>query len=390
MLRLKGLLALLYLSITTMNALSVPVILSNEHNLPKPRRELPPKLLIGYATDCGKKVAHAVRDGVNVIIWSFLEIEHVGNIASDDASLVIKWNSLDPECIRQLISDLDNEGYSDTIHLASFGGWNGPHLDPSISYDKWFEVWMRAADDVGFHGIDWDLEGHDDLHSPTNTFSFACLDMMGCISRLAKEKGFIVGVAPPQSYLDTQNSRFSRSVNLLDLERKWHEDFHYFGSNVYAYLLAKYGDCLDIISVQFYESYSRAAMSIYGSDQMSAASYFQMYVKDLASKDFSAFVEFENDPSSKLLNQWVPIPLSKLVFGFANGWALDTNGKALFVQETDMDMAYQNLREAKLDPRGFMFWVIGEEGKNGVQYASSLNKILKTRQDPSDEQNCRR
>jgi beta-glucosidase len=196
---------------------------------------------------------------------------------------------------------------------------------------------------------------------------------------MATEKGYIIGVAPPQSYLDSQNSKFSRAVNLVDNDRMWHRDFHYFGSNVYAYLLAKYGDYLDFISVQFYESYSRAAMSILGPDNRSAASYFEMYVNDLASKDFSIFIEFENDPSSGLSNQWVPIPLHKLVFGFANGWALDTEGKALFVQVNDVALAYQNLRRNELDPRGFMFWVIGEEGRNDVQYAASLNKILTTR-----------
>ena len=377
MLRLTTLWALWYQSRTRMNAFAVQEVVSNKLSFPRPIRELPDRLLIGYATTCTENVAQAVRNGVNVVIWSFLEIRKAGTM--DKESWTINWNSLDPACIRQLIHDLDNEGYSDTIHLVSFGGWNGPHIDTEICYEKWFDIWMQAATDVGFHGIDWDLEGHDDLQSSTNTFSLDCLDFMGCISRKAKEKGYIIGVAPPQSYLDTQNSKFSRAVNLVDNDRTWHGDFHYFGSNVYAYLLAKYGDYVDFISIQFYESYSRAAMSVYGPDQMNAASYFEIYAKDLESKNFSIFVEFENDPSSGLSNQWVPLPQSKLIFGFANGWALDTNDKALFVTSGDVEMAYQKLREDHLEPRGFMFWVIGEEGKNGVQYASSLSRILETR-----------
>ena len=49
-------------------------------------------------------------------------------------------------------------------------------LTPNGQYDKW-------KDKVGdmFHGIDWDLEGHDDLDSPTNIFSIECLEKMGSI-----------------------------------------------------------------------------------------------------------------------------------------------------------------------------------------------------------------
>jgi len=357
-----------------------------------PKRGLPDKVLIGYATSCDEKVTQAVRNGVNVVIWSFIEIhsttssnlhdgDDVGDSGEEDKeedTVILKWNSLDATRIRRHIHDLDEEGYSDTIHLVSFGGWNGPHLDTRISCERWFKTWRGMADDIGFHGIDWDLEGHDDIHSPTNHFSVDCLNRMGCISRMAKEEGYIIGIAPPQSYLDTKNTKFSRSVTLMDKDRTWHDDFHYFGSNVYAYLLAKYGEYIDLISIQFYESYSRAAMTIYGPQKMNAASYFEMYVHDLASKNFSTFIEFENDPTIGLYNQWVSIPSSKLVFGFANGWALDTDDKALFVSSKDIEIAYQNLKQHGLDPRGFMFWVIGEEGKNGVQYAPSLGRILNT------------
>lgn len=373
-----------------MKAFVIQDIRSPELHLPMPQRPLPPKVVIGYATSCDEKVAQAVRNGVNVVIWSFMEIHSAVNpnvkTNTDEEEplvLTVKWNSLDPTRIRKLIHDLDEEGYSDTIHLVSFGGWNGPHLDTRISCERWFDMWMGVAKDVGFHGIDWDLEGHDDKQSPTNTFSLECLDMMGCISRMAKERGYLIGVAPPQSYLDTHNSKFSRSVVLVDEDRHWHNDFHYFGSNVYAYLLAKYGDYLDLISVQFYESYSRAAMHIYGPDQMNAASYFETYVNELASKNYSIFVEFENDPAIGLSNQWVSLLSSKLVVGLANGWALETNDKALFVSSDDIEIAYENLRQHGLDPRGFMFWVIGEEGKNDIHYAPTLGRILKTRVETS-------
>jgi hypothetical protein len=34
----------------------------------------------------------------------------------------------------------------------------------------------------------------------------------------------------------------------------------------------------------------------------------------------------------------------------------------------------------KVKPRGCMFWVIGEEGLNGVEYAKGLNSVLNIRQ----------
>jgi beta-glucosidase len=186
-----------------------------ETTSPSLRRQLPPQVMIGYATDCNDKVATAVRQGVNVVVWSFMEM-----LRTYDEEVVVAGNSLDFECIRQLIATLDSEGFSDTVHLVSFGGWNGPHLDTSLTAQKWYSIWKERVGDI-FHGIDWDLEGHDDLDSPTNVFSVECLDQMGCISRLAKDDGYIIGMAPPQSYLDVQSSKFSRSVNLTEPDRPW-------------------------------------------------------------------------------------------------------------------------------------------------------------------------
>lgn len=361
---------------------------SSDYNMlaVSPKRALPEKILIGYATDCNENVKEAVRQGVNVVIWSFMEIKDVNSDPGKTQQSPINWNSLDPERLRVLISDLDEEGYTDIVHLVAFGGWNGPHLDIDLSAQEWFEIWKKAAVDIGFHGIDWDLEGHDNLQSPTNVFSLECLDMIGSISRLAKEEGYLVGMAPPQSYLDAQSSSFSRSVKELHEDRTWHADFHYFGKNVYAYLLAKYEDHFDLISIQFYESYSRAAMNIYGPNKTNAASYLEGYVRALASNDFSIYIEFESDPATELSNQRVALPRSKIIFGFANGWALNTREKALFVQAGDIKSAYEKLKEDKLEPRGFMFWVIGEEGANDIVYSPDLGTILNTRQYKSNEE----
>ena len=346
-------------------------------NAPRTLRKLPEKVLVGYATDCNEDVAKAVREGVNVVAWSFLDLRKL-----PDGSIVAE-TALDLDCIQQMISQLDFEGFNSTVHLISFGGWNGPHLDPDLTADDWYNSWKGKVGGI-FHGIDWDLEGHNNLDNPTNSFSIECLDKMGCISRLAREDGYIIGMAPPQSYLDVDSPNFSRQVNLTEPGRPWHSEFHYFGANVYAYILAKYGDYIDFISIQFYESYSRAAMAYhyYG---ISKQEYLERYVEELVKKGHSYLVNFDEDPSLNYPSRQVSVPLSKLVFGFANGWALDSGDKAIFFEPGYIEVAYRNLCISGKAPRGFMFWVIGEEGKHGVFYARELNKILKSRGDVIQE-----
>jgi hypothetical protein len=172
---------------------------------PGNKRSLPPTMLIGYGTNC-EHVRKAVQDGVNIVIWAFLDIvatasDHgAGHDASTHRELLespaepltrqhrgrIKTD-LDLLGIRQLIQELDQSGYAHVIHLVSFGGWNGPHLDPQLSAEEWYRCWKESETGSLFHGIDWDLEGHDDLRKSTNVFAISCLDKMGHISRMMKE-----------------------------------------------------------------------------------------------------------------------------------------------------------------------------------------------------------
>ena len=165
---------------------------------------------------------------------------------------------------------------------------------------------------------------------------------MGRISRLAKEDGYIIGMAPPQSYLDIDTTKFSRYINLTEPDRPWHNEFHYFGANVYAYLVAKYGDSIDFISVQFYESYSKAAMNLHHHG-ISQDVYLQLYVKGLVEKNESFFVNFDDDPTLKFSSRNVSVPLAKLVFGFANGWALNEKEKVAFFEAEQVGVAYKRL-----------------------------------------------
>ena len=79
---------------------------------------------------------------------------------------------------------------------------------------------------------------------------------------MLQHEGYAVSMAPPESYLDVSTSNFSRFVNLTYPNDAWHQDFSYHGRNVYAYLLKKWPDAFDIISVQLYESWSHADYNI--------------------------------------------------------------------------------------------------------------------------------
>jgi hypothetical protein len=222
------------------------------------KKQLPLAILVGYATSCNPGVHRAVQQGVNVVIWAFRGIHDTPEDAySHDDNYFGFW-----ECIQDMIQQLYGEGYHDnTIHLVSVGGWNGGHLDTRMTPSEWCNRWKNQVGSF-VDGIGWDLEGKDQLDHPDNEFSLDCLHGMGEISRLAKEDGYIVSMAPPQSYLDVTNSNFSRFVNLTDPVRSWHAEFSYFGANVYAYILSKCGEYIDFVSIQFYESYSKASMVV--------------------------------------------------------------------------------------------------------------------------------
>lgn len=188
------------MSTTTNSALAQA--LSSSVKLPPPLRQLPTKLLIGYGHNCDH-VRTAVHDGVNLVIWVFMNIVAACDIEADERTKLESTEArrlhemkeskatirtdLDLDKIGQLIKELDEDGYSDVVHMVSFGGWNGPHLDPNLSAQDWYAGWKDSAASKIFHGIDWDLEGNDDLDSPYNYFTKECLDKMGHISRYMKE-----------------------------------------------------------------------------------------------------------------------------------------------------------------------------------------------------------
>lgn len=341
------------------------------------RRALPERLLIGYGSQIDK-IREAVQSGVNVVIWAFADIVAVPlETCTPERKLFPSLSghvttSLNLTRVADLIEQLDSTGFDHVVHLISFGGWNGKHLEPDLSSDEWYATFCAQLGTI-FHGLDWDLEGNDDLDSRYNYFTVDCLEKMVEISEKAKKDGFIVGMAPPQSYLDVHgNSAFSRFVNTTN--EKLQPTFHYYGVNVYAYLLAKCEHSIDFVSVQFYESYSRALMTI-RNDRASPSEYIIRYVRELVCSDGLFKVDFSQDPECSMSDRRLELPLSKLVLGMANGWAKDSE-KTLFLSINEADRIWKELSATNSLPRGFMFWTIDEEGTNGITFSQSLSKII--------------
>ena len=350
----------------------------------KMRKVLPKKLLVGYTynhcedLDNMQKVTNAVNNGVNVVIWMS------NSFVSYKDKNVQMYSKIQIDNYIMYKKQLRDMGH-DVFHHIAFGGWNSPHLPSGFTstelYDcfRLYNMQHDTLDEPLFDGIDWDLEGHDDIQSPNNEFTLECLIQMGEFSQLAKDDGLIVSMAPPESYLDITNKNFSRFVNLTYPE-PWHQDFQYHGWNVYAYLLARWYNAFDFIFLQFYESYSHAAYQIYVQGQ-NPSDFLISYVEQLVCQGQGLEIYFENDESIGLKNQFVQLPLQKLVFGFANGWALNSdiidNRKVIFFSKDAVKITYEYLVEKNIEPRGLGFWVIDEEGKNGItHYARDLNEIL--------------
>jgi uncharacterized spore protein YtfJ len=85
-------------------------------------------------------------------------------------------------------------------------------------------------------------------------------------------------------------------------------------------------------------------MSVYHY-KMAPAAYLQFYIKELIKNCQVYQVNFDEDSTLSYPSQKVLLPLSKLVFGFANGCA------------KDIDTSYQNLAKAGIPPGVFMYCV---------------------------------
>lgn len=167
-------------------------------------KTLPKNVIVGYTTskaDTAKslqKVTQAIQNGVNVVIWSFIQLtkttssqmteETTSKVSTTKLTLkpIIRGGP-DLQKLEIYIKKLHQMGYDDTVHLAAFGGWNGPHLDTSFSAEEMYEAWKEYNVNGVLDGFDWDLEGEDNVQGPNNVFALDVLERMGEMSRLAKQ-----------------------------------------------------------------------------------------------------------------------------------------------------------------------------------------------------------
>ena len=284
---------------------------------------LPKKLKIGYANwnECDEKIFEAVENGLNLIIWFSIDMA-----SNEDNTKPLFTRGPNFEDVAKMVKRFKDNKYK-VINLISIGGWNSPHPNTIFSAEEYFEEWINFNKKIsnkefnfyGFDGIDWDIEGNDDFKSSYNHFTYKELDLMGKFSQLLKNEGYIVSMAPPESYLDPTTNEFS--LSLLNNYPEWEKeypDFTYHGRNVYSYLIAKYSlDIFDFISFQLYEGYTHTLYQ-YEREKKSFGEIINKLVGGLT-EGYS--VDFSKDPNSGLGKEKIKIEEEKIVIGLGNSWA---------------------------------------------------------------------
>jgi len=358
-------------------------------------RELPEgSLIVGYATSC-KEIdpissdPHIIQEaerGVNVVIWSFI------NLLKDTSTGKQTFDfGLNTTCIAAVARTLRNKGLK-TTHLVSVGGWDAPHPDTSFSAQSWwgfFQEWnLKQVADAslgfeGFDGIDWDIEGVNELTSPDNVITPACIRLVGELSQTAKKNGYIVTMVPPQSYLNP-------AVLDVDLNLRHSSPcaptFRYAGQNAYAALLAKYGsDTFDLISVQLYESWSYINCQIRSSQNPSEA--LRLFINTYENGAMMNFSSISEELKIPALHR-IYVQPRKLLVGFSFGMGA---GKSIYIPPSRLSDALLGTTEScgmpkERWPRGVFFWDMeldADRPVNGsdltVSFAAGFNNIFHVR-----------
>ena len=348
-------------------------------------------LIAGYAPRCDENVTRAVEQGVNVIYWFAASLLY----DSAQGGAYVSYGGPDLDCIASLSLSLRARGL-ETSHLLSVGGWDAPHVETNSSAAALHAAWRAWNRDVvarpglerGFDGVDWDLEGNDDVASPYNFFTAAVLDAVGEFSVLEQAAGFAVSMVPPESYLDPTTEAFDQSL-LHAYPDGWQPNFTYHGHNAYAYLLSRYGETaapgrgrvptFDVVLIQLYETYSHLTFNLTQLGQ-GAADYLETWVPRVVR---GWHVDFGSCGNVSWPSADVRVPAERLLVGFGNAW---TGGaKNAYVQPADIGDAHERLRRAGMAPRGYFFWSIPSEGDipqraaEPLFFAKGLNDFLHVR-----------
>lgn len=357
--------------------------------------------------ECDDKSITAAQDGVNVLIWFAIDM------GQNSSGMPAITGGPDWDCVANITKTL-RDLKLETTHLISVGGWDRPHPDTNFSATQWWAEWKRWNSEVvarpalgfaGFDGFDWDLEGVNEYQAPDNFVTLKLLNLIGEMSTLAKQEGYVTTLAPIESYLDSSSNTFDWALNHYYSE--WYEwnstvPFPYHGQNSLAYVVAKYPDAFDLIMVQLYESWSHADFQV-NVMQISPESYYEEWARRMM-YGWWIWFSYAKDPVCDLPSQHVRVPADKLVVGLANGWTGGRDGniypnvtKQIFIWPEHIGKAWAALKASSgihipgtnlttSVPRGAMFWNIRSEGavvpdgsNKTLRLAKELNKFLNTR-----------
>lgn len=347
---------------------------------PGTRPSLPKRMIAGYTSGAStEKITLAVKEGLNVIFWSFMELHNntlTGGVTSKAVGEVVK-----------ALKDMNRE---DVIHFVSFGGWNVQHSLAgtcgaskcsgkayATAFRKWNAGMMSSVPGfAGFAGIDWDIEGVNTLNSTSNAFNMETYEVMLNMSQ-ALRGDFLISMVPPESYFNCRKSGFDTTLRHT---AEQDHTFTYAGLNTYTALYAKCPDCFDLVMVQLYESYSPSGFELYWAGNESnvgkagwprkASSADMTTVINNNMKCLEGGWEVNFNGFWGLANQTVSVPASKLVIGLANGWAHPVASGKFKVPFFDgkpcgeawcQGVTHQNSTERI---RGFMYWDISDDTAN--------------------------
>ena len=234
------------------------------------------------------------------------------------------------------------------------------------------------------------MEGHDDREGPTSFFTLEILDVMADMSVALKKRGYVVSMAPAESYLDAlaKDSSFSLQLNLFpecwgeeeeeeEEERKIvvEQNFAHAGRQCYAYVIYKAGvETFDWVALQLYEGFSRFVYETTVVAKREGEGVVKAQMEGLRKRLVRMREGFEVD-LPVYGEKKIKIPREKIVWGFANGWA---DGKKFVVVERGV---FEGLRGSESEGRGVMFWTIEEEGNGGLYLARVIQEGMEGRKE---------